>query len=131
MFKPRHRDLRPVAVATAQKKSGKVGSRSGFVGSGNGQLQRAALPYHRHRQLGVLAPILLFAHSTTLGYAYAAVLSAGFIFNAMIGALDKTLIAETGKRQKFERYWLLLHVPLSMLVTMIVLFHIVYALAYK
>ena len=95
-----------------------------------GQLRRAALPYHRHRQLGVLAPLLLFAHSTSLGYAYATVLSAGFVLNAMIGAIDKTLIAETGKRQRFERFWLLLHVPLSMLVTVLALFHIVYALAY-
>jgi ferredoxin-NADP reductase len=84
-----------------------------------------------HGQLGMLAPILLYLHSVSLGFAYTVVLSSLFIFNTMVGALDKTLIRRHAERQRFQRVWLLVHVPASFLVTGLTLIHLLYALAYK
>ncbi len=84
-----------------------------------------------HSYLGVLAPVLLYLHSVSLGFAYTFVLSFLFVLNAMVGAVDKTLISNFEQRQRFQRVWLLVHVPSSCLITVLALIHLVYALAYK
>ena len=84
-----------------------------------------------HGYLGVLAPVLLYLHSVSLGYAYTFVLALLFVLNAMVGTVDKTLINDLERRQRFQRGWLLVHVPASCLVTVLALLHMVYALAYK
>ena len=93
------------------------------------QPAQTATRYHGY--LGVLAPVLLYLHSVSLGYAYTFVLSFLFVLNAMVGAVDKTLINNPEQRQRFQRGWLLVHVPSSCLVTVLALIHLVYALAYK
>ncbi|MCZ6710361.1 MAG: cyclic nucleotide-binding domain-containing protein [Gammaproteobacteria bacterium] len=84
-----------------------------------------------HRYLGVVAPILLYLHSVSLGVAYTFVLSLLFVLNAMVGAADKSLISNFEQRQRFQRIWLLVHVPSSSVITVLALIHMVYALAYK
>ena len=84
-----------------------------------------------HGYAGVLAPVLLYLHSVSLGYAYTFVLSFLFVLNTMVGAVDKTLISSLERRERFQRIWLLAHVPSSCLVTVLALIHLVYALAYK
>ncbi|MFP6816405.1 MAG: cyclic nucleotide-binding domain-containing protein, partial [Pseudomonadales bacterium] len=84
-----------------------------------------------HRYLGVLAPVLLYLHSVSLGVAYTLVLSLLFVLNAMVGAVDKTLISSLEHRQIFQRFWLMVHIPSSSLITVLALIHMVYALAYK
>ena len=85
----------------------------------------------RHRYLGVIAPVLLYLHSVSLGFAYTFVLGILFVFNTAVGALDKDLIADVERRQSFLRIWLLIHIPLACLVSVLALIHMVYALAYK
>ncbi len=85
----------------------------------------------RHSYLGMLAPVLLYLHSVSLGFAYTVVLSSLFVFNTMVGAVDKTLIRNLERRQRFQRFRLLVHIPSSCLITMLALIHMVYALAYK
>ena len=85
----------------------------------------------RHSFLGVLAPIFLYLHSVSLGYAYTIALSTLFVLNTMIGAVDKTWIKNPERRQRFRQIWLFAHVPVSCLVTVMALIHMVYALAYK
>ena len=95
----------------------------------NQLLAPSALPWHRH--LGVLAPVLLYLHSVSLGIAYTFVLSLLFVLNTMIGAVDKTWLRNFEQRERFQRIWLLLHVPSACLVTVLAVIHMVYALAYK
>jgi hypothetical protein len=92
-------------------------------------LAPTASPWHRY--LGVVAPVLLYLHSVSLGVAYTFVLSLLFVLNAMFGALDKTLISSLEHRQIFQRIWLMVHVPSSSMITVLALIHMVYALAYK
>ncbi len=84
-----------------------------------------------HRSLGVAAPPLLYLHSAALGYAYTYLLPLLFIANALVGAADRTLIADPEARRRYFDLWLLVHVPLSFVVTALALIHLVYALAYK
>ncbi len=84
-----------------------------------------------HSYTGVLAPVLLYLHSVSLGFAYTFVLSFLFLLNTMVGAVDKTLIWNLQRRQRYQRIWLMVHVPASCLITVLALIHLVYALAYK
>jgi hypothetical protein len=95
----------------------------------NKKLARTAARWHS--SAGVLAPVLLYLHSVSLGVAYTFVLSLLFVLNTMVGAVDKTLIRNLERRQRFQRIWLLVHVPSSCLITVLALIHFVYALAYK
>ncbi len=94
-----------------------------------GKLAQTATQWHGYS--GVLAPLLLYLHSVSLGFAYTFVLSFLFVLNSMIGAVDKTLIRNFEQRERFLRIWLLVHVPASCLITVLALIHLVYALAYK
>lgn len=94
-----------------------------------GQLAQTASRWHSYS--GVLAPVLLFLHSVSLGFAYTTILALLFVFNTMIGAVDKTFIRNFALRQGFRRIWLLIHVPASCLITVLALIHMVYALAYS
>jgi hypothetical protein len=84
-----------------------------------------------HSYTGVLAPFLLYLHSVSMGFAYTVVLSSLFLLNAMLGAIDKTLINNLEQRLLYQRIWLMLHVPSSCLITVMAFIHLVYALAYK
>jgi hypothetical protein len=84
-----------------------------------------------HTYLGVLAPVLLYLHSVSMGVAYTVVLSSLFVLNTMLGAVGKTSIKNLEWRQRFRRIVLLVHVPASCLLTALALIHMVYALAYK
>lgn len=84
-----------------------------------------------HRYLGVLAPILLYLHSVSLGFAYTFVLALVFVLNAMVGAIDRGMISDVNLRRRYHRFWLLGHVPTSFLITTLAIVHTLYALAYK
>jgi len=84
-----------------------------------------------HSYVGVLAPVLLYLHSVSMGFAYTVVLSSLFVLNTMVGAAGKTSLKKVAQRQSFQRILLLVHVPASCLVTVLALIHMVYALAYK
>ncbi len=84
-----------------------------------------------HSHLGVLAPVLLYGHSISLGFAYTVVLSFLFVLNTMVGAVGRISIRRLEHHQRFQRILLVVHVPASCLVTVLALIHMVYALAYK
>ena len=94
-----------------------------------GKLAQPAAQWHGY--LGALAPVLLYLHSVSLGFAYTFVLSLLFVLNTMVGAVDKTFISNVEQRQRWQAIWLLVHVPSSCLITVLALIHLVYALAYK
>ena len=79
----------------------------------------------------MLAPVLLYLHSVSLGIAYTVVLSSLFVLNTMVGAVGKTSIKNPERRQRFQRIVLLVHVPASCLLTVLALIHMGYALVYK
>jgi len=85
----------------------------------------------RHSFTGVLAPVMLYLHSVSLGVAYTFVLSFLFLLNTMVGAVDKTLIRNFQQRQDYQSIWLMVHVPSACLISVLALIHLVYALVYK
>gem|GEM_PF-287194 len=85
----------------------------------------------RHSYVGVLAPMLLYLHSISLGVAYTIVLSLLFVLNTMVGAVGGLAMRNPGRRQRMQRILLMVHVPASCLLTVVALIHMVYALAYK
>ena len=93
--------------------------------------QPAQVATDRHTYLGVLGPILLYLHSVSLGFAYTFVLTSLFLLNSVVGALDKSLIANVEQRHRYLRIWLLIHVPLACLVSVLAFIHMIYAIAYK
>ena len=83
-----------------------------------------------HGNLGALAPVLLYLHSASLGYAYLFVLSLLFVLNTMVGAIAKVAGGSAEQRRLFQSTWLIAHVPSSCLITVLALMHMVYAFAY-
>ncbi|MDX1569342.1 MAG: cyclic nucleotide-binding domain-containing protein [Xanthomonadales bacterium] len=96
-----------------------------------GKLAQTGPHYRWHRWLGPLGPVLLLAHSASLGFGYTVVLPILFVVNAVVGALDKSVIRDPELAFSYQRLWLAIHVPLSCLVTVIMLIHLVYALGYR
>lgn len=91
----------------------------------------AASASRRHLFLGLLAPVALFFHSVSFGFAYTVVLSTLFVSNAIVGALDRNVFRHPEAHRTWHRFWLLAHVPASCVITALALIHMVYALAYK
>ena len=94
-----------------------------------GKLAATASRWHSYS--GLVAPVLLYLHSISMGFAYTTALASLFVFNTLVGAMDKSLISKLAWRQNFHRVWLSIHVPASCGVTVIALIHMVYALAYS
>lgn len=84
-----------------------------------------------HSYVGVLAPMLLYLHSISLGVAYTIVLSLLFVLNTMVGAVGGIAMRDPRRRPRMQRILLMVHVPASCLLTVVALIHMVYALAYK
>lgn len=94
-----------------------------------GRFEAARASLATHRRLGVLAPVLLYAHSVHLGYAYLQLLSVVFLANTALGFLQEPL-------KRLRRLWLssvslVLHVALSALLTLLAVIHAVVAIYYE
>ncbi len=86
--------------------------------------------YRLHRYIGVLAPVLLYLHAQSFAFGYLLALSGLFLMNSALGLVDKTIVSDSAARQRWARWWLPVHISLSMLLVSVVCFHVYVTLAY-
>jgi hypothetical protein len=76
--------------------------------------------YVWHQRSGILAPGLLFLHSTKLGFGYILVLACTYLANTLIGLLSPHTFP--GLR-RWQTPWMATHVALSILLVVMTGYH--------
>ena len=76
----------------------------------------------QHKWQGVLAPLLFFVHSTTLGYAYTLILSVVFLSNIAVGLINVEVVRV--RAQAYLSAWMVVHVGLAMATVGLAAFHV-------
>lgn len=82
-----------------------------------------------HKWLGALSPLFFYIHSITLGYGYLLLLSYIFFANTLLGYFNLDIIKNSS--DAFFKGWMITHVALSIVVTILMLFHITMVFYYK
>ena len=94
-----------------------------------GRLRRAKRQYALHKKVGIWAPVLFYAHSVTLGYAYLLILSSAYFANTLVGLINPQTIRVRSKAYYYT--WMIVHVALSVLVIALMVYHLWIALSYE
>jgi hypothetical protein len=76
--------------------------------------------YRWHQRLGSLAALFLFAHSTALGFGYILVLSLVYLANAALGVASPQAFSAV---KRYQTPWMAMHVALSLLLLVLMLYH--------
>ncbi len=82
-----------------------------------------------HKWLGAFSPLLFYIHATSFGYGYLAVLSYIFFTNLLLGTINLDVIKS--QKEWIFKGWMIAHVGLSMLITIILFLHIGTVFYYK
>lgn len=82
-----------------------------------------------HKWLGAVSPIIFYVHSMSLGYGYLLLLSYIFFANTVLGYLNLDVIKSNN--DAFFKGWMISHVALSLIITILMVFHIVMVFYYK
>lgn len=75
-----------------------------------------------HKWIGVFSPLLLFIHSTKIGFGYLALFSYLFLVNVLLGTVNLDVIKST--KDWVFKGWMITHVSISMCITILLVFHI-------
>ncbi|NOQ13579.1 MAG: hypothetical protein GQ583_03730, partial [Methyloprofundus sp.] len=84
-----------------------------------------------HKYNGVAAPVILYIHSTTLGYAYLFVLSVAYLLSNALALGNRDVFYEQFKNKWIYKSWLSSHIILSLFVSMLMWYHLFVAFAYS
>ena len=84
-----------------------------------------------HKYNGVAAPVVLYIHSTTLGYAYLFVLSVAYLLNNALALCNRDIFYEQFKSKWVYKSWLSSHIILSFFVSILMWYHLFVAFAYS
>lgn len=76
--------------------------------------------YTWHQKSGILAPGLLFLHSTQLGFGYVLVLGCVYLANTLIGLLSPHTFPAL---RRWQTPWMATHVALSILLVVVASYH--------
>jgi cytochrome b561 len=82
-----------------------------------------------HRDLGAFAPLLLYLHALTIGYAYVQVMSLAFLGLVGLGLVQQPLARS--KQAALNRAWLVVHVTLAVLLVFLIGYHAFNAFYYE
>ncbi len=82
-----------------------------------------------HKWAGALSPLLFYIHSMGLGYGYLLFLSYVFFSNTLLGYLNLDVIKNNS--DWLFKGWMIAHVALSIMVTIVMFFHIGVVFYYK
>ncbi len=82
-----------------------------------------------HKWLGALSPLFFYIHSISLGYGYLLLLSYIFFSNALIGYINLDVIKNNS--DLLFKAWMMLHVAFSLIITIMMFFHIGMVFYYK
>ena len=94
---------------------------------------RGNLLYWRkiHKYNGVVAPAILYVHSTTIGYAYLFVLSIAYLTNNALALCNRDVFHEWFSHKLVYQSWLSIHIFLSFVISILVWYHLFVAFAYS
>lgn len=93
-----------------------------------GRKKPAVIHYSIHKKVGIWAPLVFYIHSTNFGFAYLFILSTIYFANVAVGLLNADILRI---RQRWFTYgWMIVHVSLSVLIVMIMLYHLWIVVSY-
>lgn len=82
-----------------------------------------------HRDQGALAPLLLYLHAISFGYAYIRAMSLAFLGLVALGLLQKPLARLNSNR--LNTAWLVVHVALAAVLPILIGYHAFNAFYYE
>lgn len=82
-----------------------------------------------HKWVGALSPIFFYIHSIGMGYGYLLLLSYIFFANTLLGYFNLDVIKNNS--DALFKGWMITHVALSLVVSIMMLFHISMVFYYK
>lgn len=82
-----------------------------------------------HKWLGAISPLFFYIHSMALGYGYLLLLSYIFFSNTLLGYLNLDVIKNNS--DLLFKGWMILHVAFSIVITIMMFFHITMVFYYK
>ncbi|MEM9001712.1 MAG: hypothetical protein AAGB24_15740 [Bacteroidota bacterium] len=82
-----------------------------------------------HKWIGALSPLFFYIHSMGFGYGYLALLSYVFFANTLIGYINLDVIKSDS--ELLFKGWMIFHVAFSIIITLLMFFHIGMVFYYK
>ena len=82
-----------------------------------------------HKWIGALSPLFFYIHSIAAGYGYLALLTYLFFANALLGYLNLDVIKNNS--DWLFKGWMIFHVLFSVIITVLMVFHIGVVFYYK
>lgn len=82
-----------------------------------------------HKWAGALSPIFFYVHSMGMGYGYLAFLAYIFFANTLLGYINLDVIKSTS--EVLFKGWMISHVAFSIIITILMFFHITMVFYYK
>lgn len=82
-----------------------------------------------HKWVGALSPIFFYVHSMGMGYGYLLLLSYIFFANTLLGYFNLDVMKNNS--DALFKGWMITHVALSLVVSIMMLFHITMVFYYK
>ncbi|RED44892.1 hypothetical protein [Seonamhaeicola aphaedonensis] len=94
------------------------------------KLRRYAMSMQNfHKWLGAISPLIFYVHSMDMGYGYLLLLSYIFFSNTILGYFNLDVIKNNS--DALFKGWMVSHVALSLIITILMVFHIVMVFYYK
>jgi len=84
----------------------------------------SAKTYRQHKFRGALAPLIFYVHSTKFGSSYLLLLSSVYFANFLVGLFNHERIKNAIKRVAYFKFWLPVHISLSVLILSLIVFHV-------
>ena len=82
-----------------------------------------------HKWIGAISPIIFYVHSMNFGYGYLLLLTYIFFANALLGYINLDVIKSSS--EALFKGWMISHVAFSMIITILMFFHIAMVFYYK
>lgn len=82
-----------------------------------------------HKWAGAVSPVIFYIHTMSLGYGYLLLLSYIFFANTLLGYFNLDVIKNNS--EALFKGWMIAHVALSLIITILMVFHVVMVFYYK
>jgi hypothetical protein len=99
------------------------------VGRARGWARNAKRSYRLHKLLGALAPAFFYLHAVKPGYGFLLLLSTVYMANVGVGLASPDLLRKKPRWYTFP--WMVVHVALAVLVTVLVGYHLWIAMTFE
>jgi hypothetical protein len=99
------------------------------VGRARGWARNAKRSYRLHKLLGALAPAFFYLHAVKPGYGFLLLLSTVYLANVGVGLASPDLLRKKPRWYTFP--WMVVHVALAVLVTVLAGYHLWIAMTFE